>query len=606
MKNIKDYAFIGDSNSAALVGKDGSIDWCCIPFFDSAPIFSALLDQERSGYFAIQPKGYFESSQAYIPQTNVVETTFISSTGKMILRDAFAVRTEEEKKHELFPDHEILRIVTCISGEMVIKMDYLPKIYYGKTPVRFDGKENFGFKFKWKEHIFILQSDLKYHLFYTPPDKSSAHVEFKLRKGESAIFSLSYSCQNPAIIPEVKTTAVHRMERSVRYWKEWLTQCTYSGPFQTEVERSLLALKLMAHAPSGAIVAAPTTSLPEEIGGVRNWDYRYCWLRDASFTVRSLIHMGFEHEAKAFMDWTLHATRLTFPELQVVYTVFGHARIKERSIPWLSGFRNSKPVNIGNGAYSQFQLDVYGEVIDAFYSYSNITSYFDKGKKHFIVTLAKKICEIWKEPDDGIWEARAGKRHHTHSKVMAWVGLDRTIRIAQKFEWENVPLDRFRAVRDEIRNDIERKGFNQEIQSYTQVYGKKDLDACLLVMPIVEFCDAIDERMQTTVKAIESKLKESGFIYRYKADDGLTGDEGTFIICTFWYIEVLAQMGKVEEAKACFQAVCDCAGPTGLLSEEIETNSLEMIGNYPQAFSHIGLINAALSIQKAMSKNEEL
>ena len=601
MKKLEDYALIGDCNSAALVGNDGSIDWCCMPVFDSPALFSSLLGEEKAGFFRVQPTAAFESAQKYIPGTNVVQTSFKTSTGTMTLDDAFSVFTNAEKRYMLHPDHELLRIAKCTEGKMTIRMDYRPMIFYGKKPARIIFKKNFGFKFHWKTHIFILQSNIPYNRFVTPESNDSTHVEFTLKEGEEAIFSLSYSCQNPAIIPEVNTTAGLRMDGTIRYWREWIDKCKYSGNYPQEVERSLLAIKLLVHAPSGAIIAAPTTSLPEEVGGTRNWDYRYCWLRDASFTVRALLKMGYEEEIQAFMNWILHATKLTFPRLQMVYTIYGENKIPEKKLHWLSGYRNSKPVRIGNGASSQFQLDVYGEVLDAFFSYSAIVPEFDNQSRRYIIKTAKRICKIWTKPDDGIWEIRGGPKHHTHSKVMAWVGLDRAVKLIEKYNWK-APLQKFKDVRHEIAQDIDKNGYNRTIQSYTQVYGEDYLDASLLTLSLVDFCDASNKKMRSTVKKIEADLSENGFIYRYKMDDGLEGEEASFVICTFWYIENLIRMGELDKAKECFEIMLSCTGPAGLLSEEVDSQSKELRGNHPQGFSHIGLINAAYAFQQARKK----
>lgn len=603
-KNLKDYAFIGDCNSAALVHKSGSIDWCCIPVFDSPAIFSSLLGAENSGYFLIQPAEKFSSYQNYIPGTNVSQIRFETSSGTLLLTDAFAVRSEEEKQKELFPDHELLRMVRCTSGKVKVRMEYRPVIFYGKTSVKFRGNKNFGFKFQWKSHIYILQSNLDYDKFHTPENRNLTRVEFDLEAGEQVIFSLSYSCQNPAIIPEINKTASIWLQRTIRYWSEWISLCKYTGSYKEAVRRSILVLKLLTHAPSGAIVAAPTTSLPEIPGGSRNWDYRFCWLRDASFTVRALMQLGYTEEIKAYMNWILHATKLTFPKIQVVYTIYGHSRIDEKVLDWLPGYKKSKPVRIGNGAHAQFQLDVYGEVLDSFFSYSEIAPQFSNETRRFIISLAGTICKIWRKPDNGIWESRRELRHHTHSKVMAWVGLDRTVQLCEKYKWKNVPLEKFKKTRDEIRDDVEKNGFNQELQAYTQVYHGKAPDAGLLTLPLVKFCDAQSPRMKSTLDCIREKLLENNFIYRYKTHDGLEGTEAAFGICTFWYIENLAKTGQIKKAAACFESVLNCTGPTGLLAEEIIPETGELTGNFPQGFSHIGLINAALSLQEGFENKQ--
>lgn len=601
---IEDYALIGDSCAAGLVSKHGSVDWCCIPNFNSPAIFSAILDHEKGGSFTIRPETEFTSFQEYIENTNVVQTHFETTSGKACLTDAFSVREEDRKKSLLFPDHELLRILRCESGHLSLNLHFEPRIFYGKNPARIRVLKNTGFQFSYKEHVFVFQLSLPADRIKINEDNSCIRASFSIAKGEEVLFSLSYSSQDPAIIPELTRTGKSRMKESIRYWKDMMQSFSYSGFAEKKVRRSLLALKLLAHAPSGAIVAAPTTSLPEEIGGDRNWDYRYCWLRDASFTIRALIRLGFEEEARAFLNWILHATQLTRPRIQVVYSLFGHSRLKEKELDWLEGYRSSAPVRIGNEAHDQIQLDVYGEVLDAFYSYSQHEPEFDRNTRRFLIGLGKTICKIWKEPDNGIWEARRTPRHYTHSKVMAWVGLDRIIQLSQNHHWNTAPIETFRQTAEQIREAIEQKGYNQKLDAYTQTFEGNAADASLLTLPLVGYCDPTSSRMKNTLEWIAVRLQRHKLIYRYTTKDGIRGDEGTFGICTFWYIENLAKAGKINKAVEYFEHIWKFASPTGLLSEEMDASKNELLGNYPQGFSHIGLINAAMSIQEAMDKKQ--
>ncbi|MBC5775387.1 glycoside hydrolase family 15 protein [Pontibacter sp. KCTC 32443] len=601
---LTDYTLIGNSRAAALVSNTGFIDWCCLPEFDSPAVFAAILDKERGGYFSITPVGNYSSEQRYVPDSNVVETIFETATGKARLLDAFTAHTEEDKKRTLFPDHEVLRIVEGISGKISFKLEYAPGIYYGKSTPHLHDRKKFGIHFNWKEHIYTLLSTLppgQLTLAENEPGKATA--EFDVGPGEQVIFSFSYSNQSPAILPELKQTGLERMQQTISFWKNWIGKCRYDGLYKEEVKRSALALKLLTYAPSGAIIAAPTTSLPENPGGERNWDYRYCWLRDASFTIRALLKLGYEEEAHAYMNWILHATRLTRPKLQVVYSVFGHASLPEQILNWLKGYADSKPVRVGNGADKQFQLDVYGEVLDAVFTYSPLVKEFDRDSRRFVIGLGKIICENWNKPDNGIWEIRSSSLHHTHSKVMAWAGLDRLIKLIEKYNWPYAPLEKFRETAASIKNAIEDSGYNRELNSYTHELNGDKLDASLLVFPLVGYCEASSPRMISTIKLIEERLAENSLLYRYlNLEDGLCGKEGAFGICNFWLVENLARIGEIEKAMTLFDTIVKCAGLNGLLSEEIDPATYALWGNYPQGFTHIGLINAAYAINEVYHK----
>jgi GH15 family glucan-1,4-alpha-glucosidase len=603
---LSDYALIGNSRAAALVCKTGSVEWCCFPEFDSPSLFATLLDREKGGFFAITPITDYRSAQRYLPDTNVLETYFWSDEGEIRLTDAFTAMTEEEKEHSLFPEHEMLRVLEGISGTVQVRLHYAPRTFYGKNTPHLEDRKKLGIHFSWKGHIYTLLSTLEPHQIRMPDGQHTAISDFLVKAGERVIFSLSYSSQNPAVLPELKTTGWKRMEHTIRFWKDWIGKCHYSGLYQEQVRRSALTLKLLTYAPSGAIIAAPTISLPEQVGGVRNWDYRYCWLRDASFTVRVLLALGFEEEAQAYMSWILHATQLTQPKLQVVYSVYGHASLKEKSLDWLKGYRDSRPVRIGNGADSQFQLDLYGEVLDAVYAYSPLVKRFDRSTKKFILGLGEAICKFWDQPDNGIWEVRSELIHHTHSKVMAWVGLDRLIKLAEKYHWKEAPLEKYHQVASHISTEVERFGYSDELKSYTRELKGDTLDASLLTFSLVGYCEPNSPRMTSTCELIYERLSKNDLIYRYiKIDDGLEGHEGSFGVCNFWLAENLAKSGKLEKAMEFFENMLKHASPTGLLSEEIDPDTHELLGNYPQGFTHIGLINAALSINEVYQKKAE-
>lgn len=597
---ISDYSLIGNSRSAALVSMEGSIDWCCLPEFHSPSLFAKLLDTEAGGFFSITPVTSFRSRQKYVTDTNVLETYFESEEGKIRLLDAFIAMGEEEKQHSLFPEHEILRVVQGKSGSVRVRMIFSPRTFYGKDSPKLNNHKNLGINFSWKDQYYVLLTTLDPSNILLSENKNVAVAEFEVKEGDQIVFSLSYSNQGPAVLPEIKKTGYKRMLNTVEFWKIWISKCTYEGVYQEHVKRSALVLKLLTYAPSGAIIAAPTTSLPEKIGGSRNWDYRYCWLRDASFTVRALIEIGFEEEAEAYLNWILHATRLTRPRLQVVYTVFGNSSIKEKSIDWLQGYKNSLPVRIGNGADGQFQLDVYGEVLDAVYAYSPFIKSFDRDTKNFILGLGESICKLWDKPDNGIWEIRSNETHHTHSKVMAWVGLDRLIKLSEKYKWNKARIKRYREVASKIYEEVELLGYSEDLKSYTREYNGNDLDSSLLTLSLVNYCQPDSKRMVSTCEAIYDRLSKNNLVYRYvDINDGLESDEGCFGICNFWLAENFSKSGKLKKAVDVFEAILKNASPTGLFSEEIDPDSGELLGNFPQGFTHIGLINAALAINKA-------
>ena len=602
---ITDYALIGNGCTGALVSRNGSIDWCCFPEFHSPGVFAALLDSKKGGHFSIAPVELYESKQAYVTDTNVVETSFTTPTGQVRTLDAFTALEESERLKSLYPDHEILRIIEGIAGEVKMHVEYAPRIFYGQIIPRLRDNQRLGIQFSWQENTLVLLSTLETGKMKVKNCAGKVEAEFHITRGQKVIFSLSYSNQGPAVIPDLLRTGEKRMTGTINYWKNWSARCRYRGIYSEQVRRSALVLKLLGHAPSGSIIAAPTTSLPEQIGGERNWDYRYCWLRDASFTIRVLIDLGFEDEAHAYMNWILHATRLTQPKLQVVYSVYGHQRLKEQTLGWLDGYRNSRPVRIGNKADVQFQLDVYGEVLDAIYSYARLVKEFDRASRHFIVALGEVICNTWEEPDNGIWEIRSARVHHTHSKAMAWVGLDRLIRLCEKYQWKEAPLGRFKKTQHAIREEIERFGYNEQLNSYTRELQGSSVDASLLTLTLAGYCEYNAARMTSTVRSVCTHLSKNNLLYRYRhINDGLTGEEGSFIICNFWLVENLVGSGEIGKGVELFESTLSLASSTGLLSEQVDPVSLDLIGNYPQGFSHIGLINAALSIDAVLKEKK--
>jgi GH15 family glucan-1,4-alpha-glucosidase len=536
---IGDYGVIGDCRTAGLVSRDGSLDWLCFPRFDSPSIFGALLDARSGGRFRIRPTRDFRTDRRYLPETNILETTFRTATGSLALRDVMPAASETEKRRALVPDHQVLREVEGLEGEVEVEVVYEPRPEYGRSRPRLQQRGPFGLWCEAKRAEFVLRSEIA---VAPTGDGQAAHGVEPIRAGERKYLSFTYAEQAPHVVPPLGDVARARVERSAQWWRTWAGRCGYEGPYREAVLRSALALKLMAYAPSGAVVAAPTTSLPEQLGGVRNWDYRYCWLRDASFTVRALFALGYHEEAEAFLQWMLHATRLTWPELQVVYDVFGEARLPEKQLPHLEGYAGARPVRIGNDAHGQLQLDVYGEVIDAVSRFARRGGSLDRDTAELLDGLGHTVCKRWREPDEGIWEGRSGRFHHTHSKVLCWVALDRLIHMHEDGQ-VRVSVDEFRTERQAIRAEIEAQGYNQRLDAYTATFNGDELDASMLVLPLFGYLDGQHPRMLSTCARIHDKLAHDSLIYRYetRTDDGLPPGEGAFGICSFWAVECLAR-----------------------------------------------------------------
>ena len=598
--SLAHYGLIGNSRTAALVSDQGSIDWCCFPRFDSQSFFAALLDKDRGGLFSITPMGAFRSSQSYFHDTNVLVTSFDCPSGSARLCDCFSVTSEQKKRDRLFPDQEILRVIEGTSGEVKFRLRFQPRANYGSKGIRFQAMGSWGIACHYKNSLFLLQVENGFHNTWLVEDNSGdeAVSEFTVRAGERMLFSMIYAEASPAVLPALGDCALDRYAETILYWKNWIRLCRYDGAYNDQVRRSALTLKLLTFAPSGAIVASPTTSLPETPGGIRNWDYRYCWLRDASMTVRALLMLGMIDEAKAYVNWLLDSTALTQPRLQVMYSVFGETRLTEKELG-LSGYLNSRPVRIGNAASKQFQLDVYGEVIDAFSHLSPYLGSIDPDTRKFVIGMGKAVCELWDQPDEGIWEPRSGPRHHTHSKALAWIALNRICQLGEQNGWK-LPRDRFVATRNLIRNSVERYGYNPNLPGYTGVFGGAEVDSSLLVLPILGYCAADSPRMRETVASILARLAVGGLIRRYPPlSDRIEGREGAFGICNFWMSQTLMLGGDHQAARFWFESLLSHSSGVMLLPEEFDPDTGEFLGNYPQAFTHIGLINAAMQLSRA-------
>jgi GH15 family glucan-1,4-alpha-glucosidase len=626
---INAYGLIGDCHSAVLISPDGSVDWGCLPDFDSPAIFCRLLDAERGGYFQIAPtEGTIPGSQRYLHHSNVLQTRFASVQGEIVLTDFMPVETlsawpyrgmnNNTWTHEDGSCHSLVRMVECSHGKMSVTMSLKVTPNYAASPCEISlVPGNKGALISGEQHVALAVIGAHHcpeFAMRIEQESDAAHqtvvAQFTLLEGERLIFVIGMGRSARAARRLVEKDLFERnfdveLAHTLHCWRAWIANCAYHGPYAEWVRRSALTLKMMTYAPTGAIVAAPTTSLPEELGGIRNWDYRFTWLRDATFTLYAFNVLGFTEEARAFTHWLRRLSYANGEDLQIMYGIRGERDLTERELTHLSGYCDSGPVRIGNGAATQKQMDVFGEVLDCIHLYRRQGCFERYGETlegplwDMMRTLVDHVCEHWQEPDSGIWEVRGGLRHFVYSKVMCWVALDRGIRAAEQLDLE-ADLPRWRIVRDQIRADVLSRGYNTAIGAFTQSYDDTVLDASNLLLPLVGFIAPDDPRMRSTVdRTMEKLTDERGFVYRYLAEDGLPGSEGTFAMCTFWLVDNLAMQGRIVEARSLFDRLLSYGGRLGLFSEEIDTNNNVALGNYPQAFTHIALINSAYNLRKA-------
>jgi GH15 family glucan-1,4-alpha-glucosidase len=596
---IQDYAIIGDCRSAALVSNRGSIDWLAWPRFDSPAIFAALLDSRRGGRWSIAPAAPFQSTRRYVDDTNVLETRLENDAGAVVVTDFMPALSEQAKQGAMTPDHEIARVVRCERGELEMGHVFDPKPGFGEDAARVRDAGAFGLRVETGRGLLALRTDRPRN----GADPRCARA--RIRAGETWHFSLTFSDDWPAIFPPLGAPTEQSMARSIVWWRAWASHIRYEGPARSAVVRSALALRLLFYAPSGAVVAAPTTSLPERIGGDLNWDYRFCWLRDASFTVRALFGLGCREEAEAFVSWLLHATRLTRPELYVLYDVHGRVPKVERTLEAFDGFASSRPVRVGNAASGQLQLDIYGEVIDAAARFAREGGELDRETRRALVEWGVWLCKNWQRPDEGIWEPRSARRHNTHSRLLAWTALDRLIEIDRAGRLHGLPRETVEKNRALVRREIEERAWSEARGSYASTIGGTDLDATLLLLPWYGLEKATSERMKHTYQLVRRELAAGdALVYRYRT--GESPGEGAFGICSFWTAEFLAMGGGTpEEARALFERLCGYANDVGLFAEEIDVSTGDALGNFPQAFTHVGLINAALTLERRLRGEAE-
>jgi GH15 family glucan-1,4-alpha-glucosidase len=592
-ERLEDYGIVGDLQTVALVSRHGCIDWLCAPRFDSGAIFAALLGDSENGHWTIQPAGEFGSpGRRYRGDTLVLETEFETASGAVRLVDFMPPR-------QTAPD--VVRIVEGVRGSVAMRMELV---------LRFD----YGWIVPWVRNLdgtLVGVAGPDAVSVRTPVELEGrnlrTYAEFTVREGERVPFVLTWFPSNERLPEPVE--AEQALSETLAFWEKWAGHCDLEGRWRDPVVRSLVTLKALTFAPTGGIVAAPTTSLPEALGGVRNWDYRYCWLRDATLTLLAFLRAGYMEEAGAWREWLLRAIAGSPTDIQVMYGVAGERRLTELELPWLTGYEGSRPVRIGNGATDQLQLDVYGEIVDALH----LARVKGLEPSDDAWALTRRIFDWlesgWRDPDEGIWEVRGPRRHFTHSKVMAWVAFDRAVKAIEKLGREG-PVDRWRATRDEIRADVLRHGYDANIGSFVQYYGSDRLDASLLLIPLVGFLPATDERVVGTVRAIESSLLRDGFVERYRADlenvdvDGLPPGEGVFLPCSFWLVAVLARQGRLDDAVELYERLLSLRNDLGLISEEYDPEHERLVGNFPQAFTHLALVETAFSLRRALRRRD--
>jgi GH15 family glucan-1,4-alpha-glucosidase len=585
---LRDYAAIGDGRTVALIARDGSIDWLCLPDLDSASVFAAVLDAERGGSFRLAPAGRFRTERRYVPETNVLETTFLTREGTVRVTDAMLL-----PGNGLPPARELARRVEGLSGRVPMRWRVEPRFAYGSrtprlgrrgvTPVATDGRQAIALS-AWDAGEPAV-------------DSSSISGELISRQGEAALLVLSGAHQEPLVFPS-RADVESRLGATIAFWRDWAADRAYAGPWREAVIRSALALKLLIHAPSGAIAAAPTASLPEQIGGERNWDYRFCWVRDSAFTLDALMQLGCPREGDAFFWWLLHASQLTHPRLRVLYRLDGGARAPETSLA-LSGYRDSQPVRVGNGALDQRQLDIYGDLLQTAWLYGSAANGLDRETGRRLAEIADLVCEIWRQPDCGIWEVRSEPRHFTQSKVMCWVALDRAVRMADAGWLPQSHTARWRAEAGRIRDFVETRCWSDDLGSYVRSAESRELDASVLLGALMDYPAARDPHMTATIDALRRELGRGSLLYRYSGEDGLRGGEGTFLCCSFFLVDALARAGRVDEAAETMEELIGLANDVGLYAEQVDSETKDFLGNTPQGLVHLSLINAAVSLGKA-------
>ena len=588
---IGDYAAIGDARTAALVARDGTVDWLCLPDLDSASVFAAVLDADRGGSFELEPELPAQLQRRYLPDTNVLETTFTTARGAVRVTDAMAL-----PNRDLGPTRELIRRIDGLAGQVPMRWRVVPAFGYGAAAPRIERRGRIPVAIGTRDALAVCS----WEAGAAHTDTTAIFGRFETLEGSSALIALCAAHQEPLVFP-ARAQVEARLQATVTYWRAWSAERAYAGPWREAVIRSALALKLLFHAPSGAIAAAATASLPEEIGGERNWDYRYCWVRDSAFALEALLQLGCPGEADAFFWWLLHASQLSHPRLQVLYRLNGAERAPERTLQ-LDGYRGSRPVRIGNEAAAQTQLDIYGDLLQTALIYARAGGRFDRETGRRLAEIADLVCRIWRQPDSGIWEVRSRPLHFTHSKMMCWIALDRALELSDA---GHVPAGHAARWREEalaILEFVETRCWSERLDSYTRDAGGEELDASLLLGILLGYGSPSPGRLTATVNAVRRELGDGPLLSRYSGEDGLGGSEGAFLCCSFWLADALARVGQLDEAGELMDRLIALANDVGLYAEEIDPRTGELLGNTPQGLVHLALINAAVSITKASGR----
>jgi GH15 family glucan-1,4-alpha-glucosidase len=598
--NVSDYAAIGDCRTIALISKHGAVDWLCLPKPSSTSFFGALLDADAGGTLAVRPKEVLSIDRGYIGSTNVLNTRFQCRGGALTVTDFIRLAPSDEQRDSLRAEHELIRLLECTEGKVNLEIIYRPRPGYARDVPRLIDRGRLGWMCQRGGLAAFLQTDIELGLLADAT--LCGRVTLQAGEQRQLVFS---ACENDAnVLLPLGNETTRALETTLEWWRNWSQQCSYRGAYRSEVIRSCLALKLLTFSLSGAVLAAATTSLPVASTGERNWDYRYCWLRDSSMVLRAFLQLGFRAESHAFLSWLLHATALTQPRLQVMYDVYGRTGLKERELKHLRGHAGIGPVRIGNGAHSQSQLDIYGEVVCAAAAYSRAGGVLDTTERKLLAGLGNTVCALWREPDQGIWEVRSEPRHHTYSKVMCWVALDQLLQLHRDLPFD-ADVRAWHHERQRIREDVETNGFDANLNAYVAYYGSKQPDASLMLLARYGYVEPRDPRMLGTCAFIESQLSVNGLLYRYPAEqgsDGLGGSEGFFALCSFWLVEYLSAAGERGRATELFERLLRLANDVGLYAEEFDSEDGSLRGNFPQAFTHLGLITAALALDRSAAQ----